>query len=331
MKAYTYINTKTEIPHWEKTTHQTLKYGYGYETNTHFVHFYGQESFYIISVGLTVIEAKNCSYAEWLEKRFGAIEIQEMNSKVGEAVEAIWRPSLYYWEDIQKCLNVDPNEQRSQEQALRILVEKLDEILLFVEPSSDGLKAYSHKIRELLILGCTEVENQWRALLNRASHLPLKGKEFTTQDYVKILPASYIDEYQVSLKNYHNFTPSKPFYAWDAAQPTKSIVWYNSYNQTKHDRDKHFSSATLSHAIDAVAANIILYCTRFSPLILINDTNTLSGLIKQIFEIKMIDANRRSFYIPELVFPNDIRTDCFVYDSHQAGHHQNWNTKEFRL
>ncbi len=331
MKAYTYINTKTDIPYWEKTTHQTQKYGYGYETDTHFVHFYGKESFYIISVGLTVIEAKNCSYIEWLEKHFGAIEIQEMYHNVGETVEAIWRPSLFYWEDIQKCLKIDSNEQRSQEQALRILVEKLDEILLFIEPSIEGLKAHGHKIRELLILACTEIENQWRALLNRAGYLPQNGREFTTQDYVKILPVTYIDEYQVGLKHYNAFVPSKPFYGWDITKPTKSLIWYDCYNQTKHDRDRYFSSATLLRAIDAVAANIILYCTRFSPLILINDTNTLAGLINQLFEIKMIDSDRKSFYIPDLQFPPNIRSDCFVYDSYFEKHNKEWETKGFHL
>ena len=92
---------------------------------------------------------------------------------------------------------------------------------------------------------------------------------------------------------------------------------------------QYFSLAQLQFAIDAVAANIILYCTRFSPLLLINDTNTLSSIIKQIFDIQMIDANRKSFYIPELSFEPNTRKDCFVYDCYRAKHRKNWIVDKF--
>ncbi|MBI9056040.1 MAG: hypothetical protein JEY96_19620 [Bacteroidales bacterium] len=324
MKAYTYRNTKTNIPNWEKTTHITQQYGYGYETDTHHVHFYGQKSYYIISTGLTVIEAKTKPFIDWIKHRFGAEDIEEIDLEVGHTVEGIWRPSLFVWNEIKNNLKIDQGEQHSQEQALRILVEKLDEILLFIEPSFDGLKAYSHKIRDLLILACTEVENQLRSLLNRANYNPLNRRMYTTQDYVKLNSVAYLDEYEIGLRNYSNFSPSKPFSNWDVSNPTKSLTWYNAYNETKHNRDQYFSSANLQAAIDAVAANIIIYCTRFSPFILINDTNTLSGLIKQIFNIKMVDSDRKSFYIPLLEFPSNTRTDCFVFDSYRNNHNKEW-------
>ena len=324
MRGFTYRNTKTNIPRWESTTHLTQEFGYGYETDTHFVHFYGKKSYYIISVGLTVIEEKKIPYQQWIENRFGAVDVEEMDLEIGHSIDGIWRPSLFFWNDIQKSLNINENEQRSQEQALRILVEKLDEILLFIEPSNEGLMSYSHKIRDLLILACTEVENQWRSLLNRANHQPINSRMYTTQDYVKLNAVSHLDEYQIGLRHYDSFTPSKPFENWDTNNPTQSLTWYNAYNETKHNRDQFFASATLQAAIDAVSANIILYCTRFSPLLLINDTSTLSGLIKQIFEIKMIDADRKTFYLPLLIHPSTTRKDCLVYDCYREKHNQDW-------
>lgn len=331
MKAYTYKNTKTNIPGFESTTHIHQMFGYGYETDTHFIHFYGKEPFYIISVGLTVVEPKVGTYMEWIEKRFGASEIQEMNMEVGHTIAAVYRPSLYNWDDIEKGLKINPTEQRSQEQALRILVEKLDEILLFVEPSKDGLKAYSHKIRELLILACTEAENQLRSLINKANYVPINGMNFTTNDYVKLLSITFLDEFQVGLKNYNSLVPFRPFKDWDSSNPTQSLPWYDAYNRTKHDRDQHFSSAQLHYAIDAVVANIVLYCTRFSPLTLINDTNTLSGLIKQIFNLEMIDSNRRSFYLPKLKLPVNFGSGCILYDSYRAKHNEDWIVDNFRV
>ena len=109
MKAICYKNTKTNLPGWIDTVHIEQKYGYAYETPTHYVHFYGKESFYIISVGLTVTEAKT-SYAtieEWVKYRFGAEDIQEMTCDVGHVLDGIWRPSLYYWSDICTALQID--------------------------------------------------------------------------------------------------------------------------------------------------------------------------------------------------------------------------------
>lgn len=331
MKAYTYKNTKTLIPNWETTTHLTQIYGFGYETDSHFVHFYGQKNFYIISVGLTVIERKNGTYLDWINKRFGATDLEEMNLQPGETFESIWRPALHFYDDLKNGIKISEKEQRSQEQALRILIEKLDELLLFIEPSANGLKSYSHKIRELLILACTEVENQWRSLLQKANCLPINGRDFTTVDYVKILPVSHITEYEIGLKNFDTFVPSKPFSNWTQSSPTQSLPWYDAYNKTKHDRDLNFQLSQFQFAIDAVAANFILYCTRFSPLLLLNDTHTLSGLIKQIFEIKMINSDRKTFYLPNLSFPADTRSDCFVFDSKKAGFQQSWNVNKLIL
>ena len=36
------------------------------------------------------------------------------------------------------------------------------EIFEYIEADINGLKFYIHKTRELLILACTEVENQWQ-------------------------------------------------------------------------------------------------------------------------------------------------------------------------
>jgi len=52
--------------------------------------------------------------------------------------------------------------------------------------------------------------------------------------------------------------------------------------------------------------------------------NTLSSLIKQIFEIEMFDLDRKSFYLPLLQLPPDTRKDCFVCDFYRAKRNQKW-------
>jgi len=178
MKAICYRNTKTNLPGWVNTVHVEQKYGYAYETPTHFVHFYGKEPYYIISVGLTTIEGKAgySSLEDWARQRFGAEEIKEMLHDVGHTVEGVWRPSLYYWEDTCSALNVKTSEQVAQEQSIRLLVQELDNLLFYIDPSAEGLESYSHKTRELLIISCTEVENQWRSFFQRNNSVPQNGR-----------------------------------------------------------------------------------------------------------------------------------------------------------
>ena len=203
MKAICYKNTKTNLPGWVDNVHLEQKYGYAYETPTHYVHFYGKESFYIISVGLTVTEgkAKYKSLEDWVKYRFGADEIQVMTRDVGHVLEGIWRPSLYYWYDTCNALRINESEQVAQEQSIRLLVQKLDELLMYIEPSIEGLECYSYKTRELLILSCTEVENQWRSILVHNKITPINGKDYTTKDYAKLINKIFLTDFSIRLRN----------------------------------------------------------------------------------------------------------------------------------
>ncbi|ENM5803791.1 hypothetical protein V4V58_003862 [Vibrio mimicus] len=185
MNGIFYNNTITTLPGWAEPLHLSQPIGYAYETATHFVHLYGKDhGLNVISVGLTVIEQKNGTLVDWVQRVFGAQNIQPLSLPIGDTVESLWRPSLYYSKDIEAALNIDPYEQRSAEQALRVLIEKLDDILLYVEPSPSGLASYGHKSRELLILACTEVENLWTSIFQKAGIPPSNNRMYTTQDYV---------------------------------------------------------------------------------------------------------------------------------------------------
>ncbi len=326
MKAICYRNTKTNIPRWVNTLHVEQKYGYAYETPTHFVHFYGKEPFYIISVGLTAIEGK-AGYScieDWVKERFGAEDIKEMIYDVGHTIEGVWRPSLYYWDDSCSALRIDMSEQVSQEQAIRLLVQKLDKLLFYIEPSLEGLESYSHKTRDLLILSCTEVENQWRSFLLKSNTLPQNGRNYTTNDYIKLLNKLYLNDFKIKLRNNLYQVKISPFATWSASNPTASLAWYEAYNKTKHDRYNNFSQAKLRYVIDSIVANIVLYAVRYSPLVLINNTNDFSATINQLFSISMENVDIRTFYLPEIETPENFTSECFVYDSYQEGLNKEW-------
>lgn len=323
MQAIFYEITDTKVPNLVKEFHQRLSLGYAYETENHYIHFYGTNTnFFSIHTGQTVIENKSTStyktLKEWVEFYFGAKNIQTMTSNVGETVEGVWRPSLFYYDDTNKALNTNEAERRLSEQALRVLLEKLDDLFLYIEPDTISFNTYSHKIRELLILACTEVENFWSFYMNLSGTKPI-GRNYSTQDYVKLIDTLFLKEFQCSLRSYVSLPEIKPFENWNSTNPTSSLVWYDAYNKTKHNRASHFTSATLSNALSAVIANIILYIVRFSPYPLLEENGTLNSLVNQHFKFELIDANVKKSYIPLLEIPAHYRKDIFIYDSRKSG------------
>jgi hypothetical protein len=332
MKGIFYTNTSTTLPGWIEALHETQPLGYAYETETHFVHFYGKnKGLNVISVGLTVIEQKNGTLTDWVTKVFGAQNISPLALPIGDTIESIWRPSLYYSNDIQNALNIDPFEQRSAEQALRVLIEKLDEILLYVEPSESGLRSYSHKCRELLILACTEVENLWTSVFQKAQIQPQNSRMYTTQDYVKLLPKACLNEFEITFRNYNGLRNFQPYVNWTAQQPTQSLNWYHAYNKTKHDRNTAFNEATLENVMDAIAAIVAMFCAKFGPFSLLNDNNTLSSLINQHFNICLKDSDPSTYYVPKITLPADTRNDLFLYDCYRQKHNDEWRVQPLVL
>ena len=84
MNMFTYLNTKSTLPNQKEELHKSHHRGYAYETDTHFVHFYGQTNeMWVISTELTVTEKKKGTLREWIEKTFGATNIESLKSNIG--------------------------------------------------------------------------------------------------------------------------------------------------------------------------------------------------------------------------------------------------------
>ncbi len=132
----------------------------------------------------------------------------------------------------------------------------LDGLFNYIEPSANNLSAYGHKIRELLILACTEVE----CLLVKT--LVDNGYEqkdrYSTNDYIKCKNILGLDKFEVTLVQYPNMKVFKPFHNWNAESPTKSLPWYSAYNAVKHNRSDNITDANLEHLLDAISAIHVL-------------------------------------------------------------------------
>jgi hypothetical protein len=146
---------------------------------------------------------------------------------------------------------------------LESICDRLRKIFSFVEPGKANLSSYGSEIRTLLILACTEVEAQLKHVL-KANEYPGKDKGWRTKDYEKLRTVMLLDEYRVRLTRYH-IGELSPFSDWDEDEPTKSLPWYDAYNNVKHDRLNLRHKGTLAMAIDAVAALAIVAAAKYGP------------------------------------------------------------------
>jgi len=182
-----------------------------------------------------------------------------------------------------------------------------------VEPSTANSAAYGHLIRELLILACMEVEASWSAVLRENG---VTRQRLNTTDYIKLLQPMALDTYQLSLSSYQHFPCFTPFGGWDAARATQSLIWYDSYNKTKHDRESNLHLATLENAIHAVGAAVVMFYAQYGYTVesALGEQPVL--FIRTIFSLGIDHArSEEAIYIPKMVFevPQQFPTPSFEW------------------
>lgn len=152
--------------------------------------------------------------------------------------------------------NYVSNEFQQDIRAYRNIQNSLDELFNYIEPSEINFLSFGHKIRELLILACTEVEYLLLKMLVDNGYI--EKKIYNTHDYIKCKDILKLDNFEVQLNQYPNLGTFKPFSSWECLSPTKSIPWYDAYNSVKHNRGDNIAQANIEHLLNAVAAIHIL-------------------------------------------------------------------------
>jgi hypothetical protein len=205
------------------------------------------------------ITAPTQSLEAWLSSLPNLQGVRLRNLFLGEYYPRIHRPcsTSFPYE-----IPTYPEITETSAVAVDVLIERMDHLFRVIEPDTANTNAYGHEIRNLLLLASMEVEAAWAAVL-RANNYPNANRKWTTTDYIKLLNPLHLSEYELKLTSYPKVPPLTPFATWATSQPTQSLAWYHAYNQTKHDREQAFAAATLKHAINAVAAAVILFYAQF--------------------------------------------------------------------
>lgn len=239
----------------------------------------------------------------WVAKSFGDSNPTKLNYIPGTCYKRIWRP-LVCAGSFHKAVSQEKINQSFV--SLKILVSKLEELFETVEPIEANLSTYGHRIREVLLLACMEVESSWSAVLKENDY-SLDNK-FTTDDYVKLKEPMFLDGYQMNLAAYIHFPSLAPFKDWRVKDPTKSLLWYDAYNKTKHDRENNLHYATFINAITAVSAAVVMYYAQFGSVFEAPWDNHKSYYIRGIFRSNTngLKKYEKNYYIPKVVLENNI-------------------------
>lgn len=216
----------------------------------------------------------------------------------GKYYPRVWRGHL---SDYHSYKPIEPREFYGTQHiqaciAASSLYEYLTDIFRNVEPATENVQTYSHKIRECLILACTEVETSWRAIWEANADSKNHKQRYNTEHYIMLKEPLHLDEWSVALKDYPSLGEMRPFEKWCPTSPTKSLPWYDDYNAVKHHREAEFKKATLGNLLNAVAAVHIMQAAQWGPEVyemMIGNRPTPFNIIQY-----------PSFQVNELYMPN---------------------------
>jgi hypothetical protein len=157
---------------------------------------------------------------------------------------------------------VHPKFAQSPEHYVRaflILLKDLQELFDYVEPADKNLACYSYRIHALLLRACVEVEANCKAILKENGYA--RSGDWNMGDYKKIEKTHLLSAYEVKVPNWSGRVATRtPFSAWSTGG---SLLWYQAYNTTKHDRHSEFEQATFEHLIDACCGLLVVLSAQF--------------------------------------------------------------------
>ena len=138
------------------------------------------------------------------------------------------------------------SERKSMIKAARLIIDDFERLFEYIEPHMSNENVFSHRIYELLLRTCTEVESCCKGVLKANGHAAN-----SMEDYKKIEQSSHLSGYTVK---YSNWLPqeyvTQPFEKWATGE---SLRWYKDYNDVKHNRCQNFQKASLKNLLDAIS------------------------------------------------------------------------------
>lgn len=154
--------------------------------------------------------------------------------------------------------NITSGERSSLFTAARLIIQDFEDLFIFVEPTNSHLHVYSHRIYELYLRACTEIEANFKGILEANGYT--STRDFCMSDYIKIEQATHLSSYKVEYTRWSPTFESTPFRSWSTGA---SLKWYQRYNMVKHDRYKNFKYANMNNLMNAICGLLCLLHAQF--------------------------------------------------------------------
>lgn len=151
-------------------------------------------------------------------------------------------------------------DPRHYVRAFLLLQDDMLDLFSYVEPSDKNLQTYSHRIQQLLMRGCVEIEANLTAILLDNEYELARGS-LTMPQYRLVEISHRLSSYEVRIPGWKGATGlRRPFANWKADH---SLPWYQAYNKSKHNRHENFELATFDALIDAFCGLNVLLSAQF--------------------------------------------------------------------
>lgn len=148
-------------------------------------------------------------------------------------------------------------DPRHYVRAFLLIQQDVLELFSYVEPSDANLTTYSHRIQQLLMRSCVEIEANFTAIFLDNGHFKSNGS-LNINDYKLINASHRLSSFKVRVPGWKG--TRKPFAPWETKQP---LSWYRAYNKSKHNRHENFHLATFDALIDAYCGLNVLLSAQF--------------------------------------------------------------------
>jgi hypothetical protein len=144
--------------------------------------------------------------------------------------------------------------------AFLLLQQDLIELFAYIEPATVNLQTYSHRVQQLLMRACVEVEANLTAILLENGYKKASDS-LTMQDHKLVNNSHRLSAYEARIPGWQGANEIRcPYAGWENGG---SLKWYKAYNKSKHNRHEFFHLATFDALVDAMCGLAVLLSAQF--------------------------------------------------------------------
>lgn len=177
-----------------------------------------------------------------------------------------------------------------------LLIRDLYEIFNYIDPDDRNLNVFSHRLYEIFVRACTEIESSFKGIFSSNGYTPSR---YNMEEYFKIGKLTKLNEYTIKFSKWNSNHIFQPFKEWSSTS-YQPISWYQAYNQVKHNRHRHIELANLENVMNAVSG---LLCLLHSQI----GGNVLEVCFEGLYpaQTKEEKAYNSTFTLIPPMFPNE--------------------------